>query len=305
LYGHFIEKVKAENDSIIIKENEPMSRHTSFKVGGPVDVLIIPSGIESLIRVIKEIKSHGFSFMLIGKGSNLLVSDKGIRGIVIKITGLNNINIKGTQIIAESGASLAKIANTAYENSLAGMEFASGIPGTLGGAIYMNAGAYGGEMKDIIEYTEHIDCNGEVITIKKDNEKSHGFGYRCSSFQKNKGIVLKAGIRLCEGSKTDIKEKMNTFNKKRKEKQPVEMPCAGSIFKRPEGYFAGQLIEEAGLKGYCIGDACVSEKHSGFIVNNGLATAKDITMLISYIQNEVYRKFNVKLETEVNITGEV
>jgi len=298
----FFEKLYEIDKNLIIKENESMKAHTSFKVGGCTDVLLIPSTTEKMIEIVNRINDESREYMIIGKGTNIIVSDKGIRGIVIKTTGITDIKKNDTLIIVDAGVNLAKLAHIAYENGLSGLEFASGIPGTLGGAIHMNAGAYDGEMKDIIEYTEYINNRGELTRI---TNSEHEFKYRESVFQSNDKIILRAGLRLTKGIKEEIKGKMHDFNKKRKEKQPIEMPCAGSVFKRPEGHFAGKLIEDAGLKGFSIGGAMISKKHCGFIVNTGDATSGDILELIEYVQKEVLKKFNVKLEREVKIIGEV
>lgn len=282
--------------------DEPMKNHTSFKLGGPADILVTPQSKEQLIKILDYCKDSSIPFNIIGNGTNLLVRDKGIRGVVIKIfNNMNDIKVEGNVICAQAGALLSKIAYTAYENGLTGFEFAHGIPGTLGGAVTMNAGAYGGEMKEVIIKTDFVSEDGKVITLR---DEEHQFAYRDSYIQRNHGVVLRSWIKLKSGSKEEIKAKMDDLLQRRKDKQPLEMPSAGSTFKRPEGYFAGKLIEDCGLRGYTLGGAQVSQKHCGFVVNAGNATAQDIFDLIKYIQKNVKDKFDVDLETEVRIIGE-
>lgn len=285
-----------------ISYNEPMKNHTSFKLGGPADIFIEPDNEEGLAEAIKEIRSKGVLYYIIGNGTNLLVSDKGIRGAVIKLgEKFGKIDVQGERIIAECGVLLSTLSKIAAKNSLAGMEFASGIPGALGGAVAMNAGAYGGEMKDIVEWVEVLDQN---LNLKRLNNAEMKFGYRKSVVEPNNYIVIRACIKLKKGNPDDIYAIMAELTEKRKTKQPLHLPSAGSTFKRPEGYFAGKLIEDAGLKGYSVGGAQVSPLHSGFVVNNGDATAQDVYNLIRHVQKTVYEKFGVKLETEVKILGE-
>ncbi|SEF59662.1 UDP-N-acetylmuramate dehydrogenase [Caloramator fervidus] len=297
--------IQKELEKVLNKEqiliNEPMKKHTSFKIGGPADFLVIPYTKEELIEVINFCTKNNINFYLIGNGSNLLVSDKGIRGVVIKTTGLSKVEVKDNIIIAECGASLAKVSKKALENSLKGMEFASGIPGSIGGAIFMNAGAYGGEMKDIVERVLVLDKEGNLKILNKDDLE---FAYRYSNVQKNGYIVLEVELKLEKGDYEEIKRVMDELNGKRVEKQPLNFPSAGSVFKRPQGYFAGKLIEDAGLKGMRIGGAMVSEKHAGFIINYDNATCEDVLNLIKLIQDKVYEKFGVKLETEIKFVGE-
>jgi UDP-N-acetylmuramate dehydrogenase len=290
-----LEKLSTITNEKNIFQNEPMKKHTTFRTGGPADILVTPTSEKEMIECLKlDVKKT-----TIGNGSNLLVKDGGIRGLVIQTTKLNNIRVEGENIFAESGAFLSKISNVAKDNSLTGIEFASGIPGTLGGAVAMNAGAYGGEMKDVILKTRYADCDGNVFEIT-----DHEFDYRKSFFTGKEYVILSSEIQLHKGVKSEIEEKMKELMNSRNSKQPVNMPSAGSTFKRPTGFFAGKLIEDSGLKGYSIGGASVSTLHAGFIVNNGEATSKDILNLISYIQNKVYENYNVKLETEVKIIGE-
>ena len=284
-----------------IKKNELLKNHTSFKIGGPADEFAEVNNEEEIAELIKYAKEKGIPYTIMGNGSNLLVGDKGIRGLVIKLAkGFDSVEILGDKIIAKSGILLSKLSNVALENELSGLEFASGIPGTLGGAIYMNAGAYGGEMKDVIEKVTYFS-NGEIKLAEKDDLD---FGYRHSRFSGTEDIVLSAEIQLKKADKTEIRAQMDDFKERRCSKQPLSMPSAGSTFKRPEGYFAGKLIEDAGLKGKTIGGAQVSEKHSGFVVNTGDASAQDVLDLIKFIQDTVYEKFKVKLETEVKMLGE-
>lgn len=282
--------------------DEPMSKHTSFKIGGPVDIFVIPGTIEELANSIKLCKDEGFDYFIMGNGSNLVVRDKGMRGIVIKVSeSLSDIKVEGTKLIAEAGALLSIVSKAALRHSLSGMEFASGIPGSLGGAVAMNAGAYGGEMKDIVAKVTCLDKNGNFVEYEN---KDMNFGYRQSKAQHENLIVVQVEIGLKEGNYEDIKAYMNELTERRTSKQPLSLPSAGSTFRRPEGYFAGKLIEDAGLKGLRLGDAQVSEKHSGFIVNTGKATGDDVINLIKVVQKTVSDKFGVKLETEVKIMGE-
>lgn len=282
--------------------NESMKKHTSFKLGGNADILIVPSNEEEVCEVIKLCKKFNYPFFVMGNGSNLIVKDGGIRGLVIKMTeNFSKINITGEIVESDSGVLLSKLSKFAMKNDLSGIEFAEGIPGTLGGAVIMNAGAYNGEMKDVVVKTRYIDKNGDVQTIEGEE---HKFSYRSSYIQKESGIILKSWLKLKKGNKEQIAKEMNEFSKRRRDKQPLEMPSAGSVFKRPEGYFAGKLIEDCGLRGFTIGEAQVSEKHCGFIVNKGNASSEDVIKLIKHIQNCVKNKYNVILETEVKIVGE-
>ncbi len=283
--------------------DEPMKKHTTFKIGGCADMIIKPSNVNQLMTVIKLIKQFDLPYFVLGNGSNILVSDKGIRGIVIEISSeMAGYAVDGTRITAECGIKLGGLSNVALNANLSGLEFASGIPGTLGGALYMNAGAYGGEMKDIVESVTYFDViKEEVVTIPC--EKCE-FGYRKSLFSKGDKIILSAVINLKEGSYEAIKGEMAELAKRRNEKQPVDKPSAGSTFKRPEGYFAGTLIQDTGLKGYRVGGAEVSEKHAGFVVNVGDATAEDVKTLIKDVQDKVYDKYGVMLEPEVRFIGE-
>lgn len=298
----FLSKLKAQIESSNILIDYPLSEYTTFKVGGTADFFIMPSHVDEVKRIILLCKKYNFNYFIMGKGSNLIVKDNGFRGVIINTSkNLNGFSIKDNIILAKCGISLPKLANEAYKNSLSGLEFATGIPGTLGGAVVINAGAYISHMKDVIIETKYITLEGNIETI---NNKEHEFEYRNSIFKRNKGTVIESKIKLKKGKKEDIKALMDDFNRRRKEKQPINMPCAGSIFKRPTNNYAGKLIEEAGLIGYNIGDAYISDKHCGFIVNHGSATAKDIILLIKYIQDQVNQKFSIKLDTEVEIIGE-
>lgn len=283
-------------------EHEPMSDHTTFRIGGPADVLVSPATKESLIEVIRYLNDEQIPFYIIGNGSNLLVGDKGYRGVIVQIyKNLSSIRVEGDQITAEAGAMISAVSRTAMTHGLTGLEFASGIPGTIGGAVVMNAGAYGGEMKNVIVSVSVLTPEGNIMEIPS---SEMAFGYRTSCVLKNHYIVLGAVIRLCEGKKDDILARMQELKEQRVSKQPLDKPSAGSTFKRPEGYFAGKLIMDAGLKGYTVGGACVSQKHAGFVINNGGATANDVRQLISHIQNEVRNRFGVSLECEIRMIGE-
>lgn len=285
-----------------IKIQEPMKNHTSFRIGGPADLLIEIEKPEQAADVLRILKDHGEDYMIMGNGSNLLVSDKGIRKAVIKISGLTSAYVvQGETITAQAGILLSRLATVALKEGLSGLEFASGIPGTLGGGVFMNAGAYGGEMKDVVKSVTYMDEAGAMHTIGAEELE---FGYRRSVFTGKNWIILSCTLQLKRGQYEDIRLKMADLTKRRTEKQPLSMPSAGSVFKRPEGHFAGKLIEDAGLKGYIIGGAMVSEKHSGFIVNRGGATAADVTALIRYIQQTVEEKFAVHLEPEIKLIGE-
>lgn len=282
--------------------NEPMSRHTSFKIGGAADCLVSVTGEGEIVKVIGYCRDKNISYLVMGNGSNMLVGDKGIRGVVIKIASdMADISVDGTTITAQSGILLSKLSNTALKSSLIGLEFAGGIPGTLGGGVFMNAGAYGGEMRDVVESVRYITASGEIKTAYRDELD---FAYRHSMFCGTDNIILSATMKLEEGNADEIKAKMADFAQRRSDKQPLSMPSAGSTFKRPEGYFAGKLIEDAGLKGFSIGGAEVSEKHSGFVVNKGGASAKDVLDLVEYVQKDVKEKFGVTLEPEIRLVGE-
>lgn len=285
----------------IVLVDEPMKKHTSFKVGGPVDIMIIPTNYDELQRAIKLCVRYEVPYFVIGNGSNLLVKDKGIRGVVIKLTQLNEIRVEDTRIITGGGALLSDVSEKSLGVSLTGLEFACGIPGCVGGAVAMNAGAYISEIANVIESALVIDKDGNFKNLNKDELE---LGYRTSAILKYNYTVAEATFKLMHGKYEDIKNLIDDLQHKRRDKQPLEYPSAGSTFKRPTGYFAGKLIEDAGLKGVSIGDAEVSKKHSGFIINKGNASAKDILDLIALVQKKVYEKFAVELHTEVRIVGE-
>ena len=297
----FIETLQQIVGEENIRKNEPMSAHTTFRVGGPADIMVWPKG-EALAEVIRICKEQEVPYYIVGNGSNLLVGDGGIRGLVIAIgKGQDDISVDGEYVVAGAGALLAKTANVAAEHGLGGMEFAAGIPGTIGGAVVMNAGAYGGEMKDIIERVTVVDKSGNEKELTLEELE---LGYRTSCIPKNGYVVEKAVLRLAAADKAAIKARMDELKEMRVSKQPLEYPSAGSTFKRPEGYFAGKLIMDAGLRGYQVGGAQVSEKHCGFVINRGGATAADICKLMADVNAEVEKQFGVTLEPEVKRIGE-
>lgn len=293
----------AEKCGATVIKDAPMKKYTSFKCGGNASVLVIPDCVDSLKKIIDFCNSQNTKPLIIGNGSNLLVTDNGINGVVIKIgSDISKIELLDeTTIRCEAGASLKSLCMFALENSLSGLEFAYGIPGTLGGAVYMNAGAYGGEMKDVLVSTTHIDLDGNIGELFQENLNLR---YRGSAYTDNNYTIVSAVMKLKKADKKDIKEAMDDKLQKRKEKQPLEYGSAGSTFKRPTGYFAGALIEESGLKGYTVGGAQVSEKHAGFVINKNNATATDVINLIRDVQKIVFEKHGVMLETEVKIIGE-
>ena len=300
-YNNFVGLFNEFYDINDIKIDEKLSEYVNFKVGGPADILLIPNSKEQVIKSIKICKENNIPFYLIGNGSNILVRDGGFRGVVLSLKNVKNIYVDGEKIEAECGVMLKEVSDKAIENSLTGFEFACGIPGTIGGAVFMNAGAYDGEISKVIESAEVIDENCNIIRLSREELD---FGYRSSLVMKKGYTVLSAVFKLEKGQVKTIKELIEDLTNKRESKQPLEYPSAGSTFKRPTGYFAGKLIQDAGLKGYSIGGAAVSEKHSGFVINKGNATAKDITDLIKHIQDEVKKQFGVDLHPEVRIIGE-
>lgn len=298
----FYEALVKVLDEDQIKLEEPMKNHVTFRVGGPADFFVTPKNYEELSWVLKCCAKYEMPCYIMGNGSNLLVSDQGYRGVVIQLfRQLNDIQCEGNVIRAQAGALLSAVANRAVEEKLTGFEFAAGIPGTLGGACVMNAGAYGGEMKDVLKSVTVLTREGERITLQK-NELE--LGYRTSIIAKKDYIVLEAEIELKAGDAEAIKAVMDDLKERRTTKQPLEYPSAGSTFKRPEGYFAGKLIQESGLQGFQVGGAQVSEKHCGFVINKDQATAADIAELIRQVQDRVEEKFGVRLETEVKRLGE-
>ncbi len=294
------EKLLAIADNVIFDED--MKKHTSFRIGGTADAFVSVTSALEIEKIICFCADTETPYMIMGNGSNILVSDKGIRGVVIHIgNGMSKCRIEGCDVYADAGILMSALSKKLLEANLTGFEFASGIPGTLGGGIFMNAGAYGGELKDIIESVTFICPDG---IIKTETAENLGFAYRRSMFTEGGYVILSCKLRLKEGNYEDIKAMMADFNSRRTEKQPLNLPSAGSTFKRPEGYFAGKLIQDAGLMGYSIGGAQVSEKHAGFVVNTGGASAADVTNLIKHIQNTVNEKFGVWLEPEVRLAGE-
>lgn len=282
--------------------DEPMSKHISFRVGGPADILVKPSSEDQIKDILTFAKKENIPYLIIGNGSNLLVRDGGIRGIVIKIAeNFNDFSIEGTTVTAQSGAMLSFMGKAIMRNNLTGFEFAAGIPGTLGGAIAMNAGAYGGEMKDIVKSVKLMDADGNIYDFT--NEQME-FSYRRSILSRTDYIVLSAQIELENGNYDEIKATMADFTQRRVTKQPLSLPSAGSTFKRPEGYFAAKLIDDSGLRGLTLRGAQVSEKHCGFVVNLGNAKAKDILDLMYVVKSTVKAKYGITLEEEVKILGE-
>lgn len=296
---NYIEELKNICGTVLL--NEPMSLHTSFRTGGPAEVFIKAESTENIISAIDIAKKYNKQYIITGNGSNILVKDGGIEGIVINIGNeMSKIKCDGTKIYAQAGAMLSALATAAADEELTGLEFASGIPGTVGGAVFMNAGAYDGEIKDVIEYADVIDSEGNTHRLIKDELE---LSYRHSVIAEKNMIVVGAMFNLNKGIKKNITDKMADFAKRRRDKQPLNYPSAGSTFKRPEGYFAGKLIEDSGLKGKTVGGAQVSEKHAGFVVNIGNATSGDIITLMEFCIETVYNKFGVKLEPEVRILG--
>ena len=284
------------------RREEPLSQHTTFKIGGVADVFVTPRDIRSLRLTISLCKEYNLPYTIIGNGSNLLVGDKGFRGVVIQIfNNLNEVKLDGNRMYAEAGALLSKMANVALNNNLKNLEFAAGIPGTFGGGVVMNAGAYGGEMKDVIESVRVIDEQGEIRTLALEELE---LGYRRSILMKKPYVVIDGILRLEEGEAGAIFRTMEDFKERRTSKQPLEWPSAGSTFKRPEGHFAGKLISEAGLAGFQVGGAKVSEKHCGFVINAGEATAVDVVSLMEQVAHVVEEKYGVKLEPEVKFIGD-
>ncbi len=281
--------------------NEPMNKHTTFRIGGSADVLVTP-GVSETAEVLRLCKNHDIPVTIIGNGSNLLVGDQGIRGVVIEFgRPAEEIVIQGEQMHVTAGTMLSKAANEAAANGLSGLEFAAGIPGTVGGAVVMNAGAYGGEMKDVIRTVTVLTKEGEKQTLTLEELD---LGYRHSCIPENNYIVLSAELSLQKADTEQIRTVMADLRERRVTKQPLEYPSAGSTFKRPEGYFAGKLIQDAGLRGYQVGGAQVSEKHCGFVINKGDATARDVRQLITDVQKKVYEEFHVQIEPEVKMIGE-
>ena len=301
-YQAFLEELTFTFPSDRILQNEPMRKHTTFRVGGLADCLLYPATTAEVQRILSLTKRYALPLTVLGNGSNVLVRDKGIRGIVMVFgQPAAYIEREGTRLRLGAGTLLRAAAQYAADHGLTGLEFAAGIPGSVGGAVFMNAGAYDGEMKDVVSSIEAIDEAGGVVTYRGDEA---GFGYRTSVFQKNGHIIRQIAVTLTAGDTAAIRQKMAEFNERRRKKQPLEYPSAGSTFKRPTGYFAGTLIEETGLKGLSVGDAQVSEKHAGFILNRGHATAEDVLTLIAEVQRRVFSAHGVELIPEVRVIGE-
>ena len=281
---------------------EAMSRHTTFKIGGPADYFLMPDKDTDVGRIVKICKESAIPYFILGNGSNLLVGDGGYRGAVIQIyKNMSAVTVEGTEITVQAGALLSSVAAAAKNAALTGFEFAGGIPGTMGGAVVMNAGAYGGEMKDVLTEVTVMDEEGEIVTLPADKLE---LGYRTSIIKTAGYIVLEAKLQLKEGNPEVIRETMKDLTIRRTTKQPLEYPSAGSTFKRPEGYFAGKLILDSGLAGFLVGGAQVSEKHCGFVINAGGATARDVRTLMDNVRDIVYKKYGVTLEPEVKFLGD-
>lgn len=298
MYGYIEEIIPGER----MLFDEPMSRHTTFRVGGTAECMVLIEQEEELLKLVPYLNKIEQDYFILGNGSNLLVGDKGYRGIVIKLgEGMNRITIDGNHISVQAGALLSKTAAAARDAELSGLEFAAGIPGSVGGGVVMNAGAYDGEMKQITESVKVMDSEGRILVLDNDTME---FGYRTSIIKNRPFIVLEVVLRMQEGKKEEIQAKMDELMAKRQSKQPLNYPSAGSTFKRPEGYFAGKLIMDAGMRGYRIGDAQVSDKHCGFVVNIGKATAADVKEVIEEVQERVKERFHVNLEPEVIFLGD-
>ena len=299
--SELFDKIFGSFPEMRLMKEELMAKHTTFRIGGPAEVYACPNR-EQLPALLEAAKKENAEVTVIGNGSNLLVGDKGIRGLVIEIgSGMNDIRVEGTKIVAGAGALLSKVANEAAAAGLGGMEFAAGIPGSIGGAVTMNAGAYGGEMKDILESVKVIDPEGMMHTL---SVEELDLSYRHSCIMEKGGIVVEATIKLEKKPEEEIRAQMADLRNRRVEKQPLEYPSAGSTFKRPEGYFAGKLIMDAGLRGYTVGGAQVSEKHCGFVINHANATAADVRQLMQDVKEKVKEQFGVELEPEVKMIGE-
>ena len=297
-----LEKLQKLLGEAKILVNEPMASHTTFRIGGPADYFVMPETVEEVAAVLELCKEEAMPYFILGNGSNLLVGDKGFRGVVIQLyKNFDGLQIEGTTVTAKSGAMLIRVAKESGKAGLTGLEFASGIPGTIGGAMVMNAGAYGGEMKDVVSAVTVLAKDGEIKTLTGDEMN---FRYRGSVVEDEGYIVLEAVMELKEGNLEEIQARIEELSIQRKTKQPIEYPSAGSTFKRPEGYFAGKLIQDSGLRGYKVGGAQVSEKHCGFVINAGGATAADVMQLMQDVSDKVNAQFGVTLEPEVKRIGE-
>ncbi len=297
-----IEKLKAIVGAANVLTAEPMKKHTTFRIGGPAKYYVTPMNCEQITQILSLCRQEQMPYFILGNGSNLLVSDAGYEGVVIQIyKNMNRIQVNGETITAQAGALLSQVAKKALENSLTDFEFASGIPGTLGGAVVMNAGAYGGELKDVLVSATVLTLDGEIKKLSVEELK---LGYRTSIVKEENHVVLEAELKLTTGDKAAIQKHMDELKVQRVEKQPLEFPSAGSTFKRPVGYFAGKLIQDSGLRGYQVGGAQVAEKHCGFVINRGNATAADVLRLIRNVQKIVFENYQVRLETEIKFLGE-
>ncbi len=295
----YIQQIVPQED---ILQDEPLNRHTTFRVGGEAEVFIKISNKEQLVRLIPFLKKVEIDFFILGNGSNVLVSDKGYRGAILHIGDqMGEVTVNGNRITAQAGALMSKVAKCALEHSLTGLEFASGIPGTIGGGVMMNAGAYEGEIGQIVHAVTIMNESGELMELDHDSME---FGYRTSVVKNRPYVVLEVVLELATGNREQIKSSMEQLAVQRREKQPLEYPSAGSTFKRPRGHYAGKLIMDAGMRGFSIGGACVSEKHCGFVINKGGATAADILEVIKEVQDKVYDRFDVTLEQEVICLGD-
>lgn len=298
----FYQKLKNIVSQEYIMTDEPMKNHTTFRVGGPADYFVMPQEAGEIREVAALCRREEIPYYIVGNGSNLLVSDQGYRGVIVQICrSMSRIEVEGTIIRAQAGALLSAVAARALEHELTGFEFAAGIPGTIGGATVMNAGAYGGEMKDVLKKVTVLTPEGKILEIGREDLE---MGYRTSVISRKGYVTLEAEIELKKGDRTQIRAVMDDLKNRRISKQPLEYPSAGSTFKRPEGYFAGKLIQDSGLAGFCVGGAQVSEKHCGFVINKGQATAADISELMRQVSDKVEEKFGVKLEPEVKRLGE-
>lgn len=297
-----LEKLQKMLGEAKVLVKEPMAAHTTFRIGGPADYFVMPETVEELANVLKLCREENVPYFILGNGSNLLVGDKGFSGVVIQLyKNFDGLSIEGTKVTAKSGAMLIRVAKEAAKAGLTGLEFASGIPGTIGGAMVMNAGAYGGEMKDVVTAVTVLTKNGDIKTL---SGEEMNFRYRGSVVEEEGYIVLEAVMELAEGNLEEIQARIEELSVQRRTKQPIEYPSAGSTFKRPEGYFAGKLIQDANLRGYQVGGAQVSEKHCGFVINAGGATAADVMQLMQDVSDRVKEQFGVTLEPEVKRIGE-
>lgn len=302
MYTEFLQYLTSFMDKEDIKTNEPMSKHTSFRVGGPAKIFLTVHSEEVLSKILIALKDRKYPYFILGNGSNLLVSDLGYNGVIIYLgEEFAGIEVDGTKIRAGAAAFLGKVARKALEKELTGLEFAAGIPGSLGGGVVMNAGAYGGELSQVVTKVRVMNIDGKIVDLEKDDLL---LGYRTSIFKHKPYIILEVFLELRKGIKQEIQGKMDEYTRARIEKQPLEYPSAGSTFKRPEGHFAGKLIMDAGLRGYQVGGAQVSEKHCGFVINKENATATDIRILMRDVAGKVKEQFGIELEPEVILLGE-